>query len=75
MNDKQVNSDNEAIVNKKTCSEVRVTALHPRFHHREVFHYPLLDSPQWDVTTRNYNHSEYTTSQLNPLHQRQHKAN
>jgi len=29
MNDKQVNRDNKAIINKKICSEVRVTALRP----------------------------------------------
>ena len=75
MNDKQVNRDNKLIANKKVCSEVRATALRPRLHHREGFHYPLLDLPQRDLTIRNYNHSEYTTPQLNPPHQRQHKAN
>jgi len=75
MNDKQVNRDNKAITNKKIYSEVRATALRPRLHHRKGFHYPLLDSPQRDLTTKNYNQLEYTTPQLNPLHQRQHKAN
>ena len=46
MNDKQVNRDNKAITNKKICSKVQATALRPRLHHREGFHYPLLDSPQ-----------------------------
>ena len=70
MNEKQINRDNKAIANRVICFEVRATALRPRLHHRKGFHYPLLDPPQRDLTTRNYNHSEYTTLQLNPLHQR-----
>ena len=64
MNDKKVNRDNKAIANKKICSEVRAIALRPRIHHREGFHYPLLDHPQRDLTTRNYNHSEYTIPEV-----------
>jgi len=75
MNDKEVNRDNKAITKKKSCSEVWATALRPCLHHCEGFHYPLLDLLQRDLTTRNYNYSEYTTPQLNPLHQRQHKTN
>ena len=75
MNNKQVNRDNKVIANKKICSEVRATALRPRLHHREGFHNPLLDPPQRDLTVRNYNHLEFTTPQLNPLDQGQHKSN
>jgi len=60
MNDKQVNRDNETIANKKIYFEVRATALRPCLHHHEEFRYPLLSLPQWDLTIRNYNHSEYT---------------
>ena len=28
---------------KEICSEVRATALRPRLHHYEGFHYPLRD--------------------------------
>jgi len=50
---------------KGICSEVRATALRPRMHHYEGFHYHLRDLPQKDLTQRNYNlvytRSEYTT--------------
>ena len=53
---------------KKIRSEVRATALRPRLHHCEGFHYPQKNLPQKDLTIRNYNHLEYTTPQLNLLH-------
>jgi len=46
MNDKQVNRDNKSIANKEISFEVQATALRPRLHHHEGFHYPLLDPPQ-----------------------------
>ena len=50
---------------KGICSEIRATALRPRFHHYEGFHYPLRDLLQRDLTQRDYNlvytRPEYTT--------------
>ena len=50
---------------KGICSEVRATALCPRLHRYEGFHYRLRDLSERDLTQRNYNlvytRSEYTT--------------
>ena len=59
MNDEQVN-EIETIRQsqiRKICFEVRATALRPLLHHREGFHYPLLDPPQRDLQ------QEITTTQ------------
>ena len=59
---------------KKVCSEIRATALRPRLHYYEEFHYPLRDLPQSDLTQRNYNlvYTRPSTQlyQLNPLQKR-----
>jgi len=63
MNNKQVNEIEtiRQLQTGKICFEVRVTALRPHLHHSEGFHYPWMDFPQRDLTTRSYNTSEYTT--------------
>jgi len=58
---------------QEICSEVQATALRPRLHHYEGFHYPLKGFPQIDFTTRNYNlvytRLEYTTPLTQPSSQ------
>ena len=49
MNDEQIKRDNKAIANKKICFKVRATALRPRLHYYEGFHYPLTDISQRDL--------------------------
>ena len=55
---------------KKVYFKVRATALRPRLHYYEGFHYPLRDRPQRDLIQKNYNlvytRPEYTTLPIQP---------
>ena len=66
-NREQVTSNHK---HKEIYSEARVTALRPRLHHYEGFHYPLRDLPPRDLTQRDYNlvytRPKYTTSPTQP---------
>jgi len=63
---------------KEICFEVRATALRPRLHHYEGFHYHIRDLSQRNLTQRNYNlvytRSGYTTPPTQPSTQ-EHKTN
>jgi len=50
---------------KEICFEVQATALCPRLHHYEGFHYPLRDLPQKDYNLV-YTRPEYTTPPIQP---------